>query len=704
MNKKPLLRRAFITGFIIAILCFTMFVVFTNEVSANVGPVIDSVSPITATRLQTIIIRGRGFGDTQPVTMTLWDGSINTVGGGKNMSGEEGTPVIQVNNYARNTWGSGVQDSPETGCCSIGIFLEKWSDTEIVLGGFGSALSTNGYGEWTIEPGDPMRIVIITPNGIATYDTTVVSNGIEPAPNQTPPIISSVSPISPTRLQTIYITGSGFGIVPPQMISVGDGSVNTADCGGTPAIQIRDNAVWGGWTAGREGNAIGIIILSWTDTQIVLGGFGSALGTNGEIAWSIMSGDPIDVAIKTDAGMALFSTVVTGSPTRVNQTFTGQAPVITSVSQITTSLRQTIHIYGSGFGDVQPKTESLGDGSINTVGGGNTPIIQVHDDGWRGWQAGVRDSPQSGACAIGIILEKWSDTEIILGGFGSALSLDGNGKWNLMAGDPIRIVIWTSGGIATYKTTAVEDSDTPPKLDLPTPVLAVYCKSSTTLSNFRVEISGSLTHNGTGLQCVPVLFSYSVDGGNSWNQLTLVNTDNNGDFSAVWLPAVTGNFLLKAEYLGDALYSKASTVVNFAVSASGEQNVFSVTSNSTISALVFNSTSKELGFTVSGQSGTMGYVNVYVPKALISDASNLKVFLDGNAISFNAESSADSWLVSFTYPHSTHEVTMKMNSASSTTVNQNQLEQWFPYVIITVLIVIIAFLLISIKRKTTSHN
>jgi hypothetical protein len=259
----------FITGFIITMLCFTMFFVFTNTMSVTAGssPVIDSVSPISATRLQTITIRGSGFGDTQPVITSLGDGSVNTVGGGKNMPGEGGTPVIQVNNYARNTWGSGVQDAPWTAGCAIGIFLEKWSDTEIVLGGFGSALSTTGQGLWNIKPGDPMRVVIITRNGIASYDTTVVSNGTGSSPtsssmpNQTPPIISSVSPISPTRLQTIYITGSGFGIIPPEMIGLSDGSVNTKDGVDTPAIQIRDNALWGGWTAGRQGNAIGIIIV-----------------------------------------------------------------------------------------------------------------------------------------------------------------------------------------------------------------------------------------------------------------------------------------------------------------------------------------------------------------------------------------------------------------------------------------------------------
>ena len=155
---------------------------------------------------------------------------------------------------------------------------------------------------------------------------------------------------------------------------------------------------------------------------------------------------------------------------------------------------------------------------------------------------------------------------------------------------------------------------------------------------------------------------------------------------------------MKAQWIGDTNYSETSTVVNFAVSPIGEQNVFSVASNSTISALAFNSTSGELYFSVSGQSGTMGYVNVYVPKSLLSDASNLKVFLDGNPILFNAEPLADCWFVSFIYPHSAHEVTMKMNYVPSS-ANENQFEQWLPYGVIIGLIVIIAFLLTTRKRR-----
>ena len=91
--------------------------------------------------------------------------------------------------------------------------------------------------------------------------------------------------------------------------------------------------------------------------------------------------------------MTSYNTVVLGSPENTNDTNNGSAPVISSVSPISTDVSQTIVIKGSGFGNTQPQTMSLGDGSIDTVGGGSTPVIQIHDDGWCGWEAGTQDGP-----------------------------------------------------------------------------------------------------------------------------------------------------------------------------------------------------------------------------------------------------------------------------------------------------------------------
>jgi hypothetical protein len=45
---------------------------------------------------------------------------------------------------------------------------------------------------------------------------------------------------------------------------------------------------------------------------------------------------------------------------------------------------------------------------------------------------------------------------------------------------------------------------------------------------------------------------------------------------------------------------------------------FSVTSKLTITELTFDSTNKTLGFAVSGQTGTTGYINVTISKTLVT--------------------------------------------------------------------------------------
>jgi len=519
------------------------------------------------------------------------------------------------------------------------------------------------------------------------------------------PVIDSVSPIYAARLQTITITGSGFGDTQPQLLDLGDGSVDTVGGDTTPAIRIYDQCGLNSWQAGVQDNptsgadCIGIILVSWSDTEIVLGGFGTALNTDGEGQWNLLPGDPLLISVLTANGHAAYTTTILSNPSSLNPDVGGVTPVISSVSPIVAAQLQTIEISGSGFGDVQPQLMNLSDGSVTTVVGDATPVIRIYNiEGWDSWEAGCQDSQWVPKDTIGIYLTSWSDNKIVLGGFGTELNVNGQGPWNIKVGDPLIINVQTANGHAAYAA-VVSNQSTPNPNTPQTPVLDVSCTSSTTFSNFRVEISGSLTYTETGLQGCLILLSYSVDGGDSWSQLTSVSTDSNGEFLAVWLPAVTGNYLLKAEWAGDDDYAETSTVINFAVSPSGEENVFSVTSNSTISALAFNSTSGELYFAVSGPSGTTGYCNVYIPKALISDTSSLKVLLDGNPIEYTAESAGDSWFVSFIYSHSSHQVAVKMNTVPSAMVNESQLAQWIPYGVIIVLIVIVAVLLASRKTK-----
>ena len=77
------------------------------------------------------------------------------------------------------------------------------------------------------------------------------ANAISVSPLQSP-VIDSVSPIAVTIMQPIIIRGSGFDDTQPQLLSLGDGSVDTTWGGSTPSIVIFDER--NELSAGAAGN------------------------------------------------------------------------------------------------------------------------------------------------------------------------------------------------------------------------------------------------------------------------------------------------------------------------------------------------------------------------------------------------------------------------------------------------------------------
>ena len=237
-------------------------------------------------------------------------------------------------------------------------------------------------------------------------------------------------------------------------------------------------------------------------------------------------------------------------------------------------------------------------------------------------------------------------------------------------------------------------SPTPPPKQS-TPTISISCKGTSTSSGFKVEIKGKLSCNGAAISGEAVLISYSATGGKEWKNLTPVNTGSDGSFIAVWMPCVPGNYIVKAVWEGNSKFNETSTTVNFALKAYSEENVFSLTSNSTITEFAFNSTSKELTFTASGPFGTTGYVNVYIPKSLASDISDLKVYVDGYPITYSSESQSDSWIVSLIYSHSNHNIIINLSAPSSET--RGSITE-FIYVIAAVAIALAITAIVSIRK------
>jgi hypothetical protein len=234
--------------------------------------------------------------------------------------------------------------------------------------------------------------------------------------------------------------------------------------------------------------------------------------------------------------------------------------------------------------------------------------------------------------------------------------------------------------------------------NLEQPTLTASCISAVSQSGLNVQINGHLTFNGAGISGAPILLSYSVTGGQSWQDLTFVYTASDGSYSVLWFPSVTGDYLLKAVYQGDENYVGTTDIINFAMEACTAQSVFSITSNSTLSELYFDSASNELSFNVSGPPGTKGYIYAYIPKSLINDTTGLKVYLDNSQIEYTVQSQSDGWLLYFTYHHSTHTVMISLGS-SSANPSPNPTAPEFSSLLTLLLLILLTSSLVIIKIK-----
>ena len=124
-------------------------------------------------------------------------------------------------------------------------------------------------------------------------------------------------------------------------------------------------------------------------------------------------------------------------------------------------------------------------------------------------------------------------------------------------------------------------------------------------------------------------------------------------------------------------------------------------SNSTVTSLAFNSTTSELSFTVSGPSGTSGYVKATVAKSLLPNGAETTIYLDGNQLSYELHETADSWVFTFNYHHSTHTVTRRQLSLNQTPENPFVGEDsvWILAVVASTLLILVLGVFIKRRRQ-----
>jgi outer membrane protein assembly factor BamB len=260
-----------------------------------------------------------------------------------------------------------------------------------------------------------------------------------------------------------------------------------------------------------------------------------------------------------------------------------------------------------------------------------------------------------------------------------------NGNYSIVS------IIWQGSEVVPdEKPTVFLDSNKTwnPEINcrLPT-LLTIDLSTSTSFIGFWVNISGRLAdYENMSINGAQILMQYSLTGTDPWNAITADHTEADGSYSALWVPAATGDFAVRATYQGNQTYPSSNSFINLAVKPYEERNVFSVTSNSSISELAFDTTDWALSLKATGPNGTSGFTKVIVAKSLVANSSNIQVYLDNKQTEFHVSSIDESWLITVTYEHSTHTLVVDLGA--------NAIDKPLPGFIIVLSIVIISLMVI----------
>jgi len=232
--------------------------------------------------------------------------------------------------------------------------------------------------------------------------------------------------------------------------------------------------------------------------------------------------------------------------------------------------------------------------------------------------------------------------------------------------------------------------------------ISVFTSASSIAIGYKVSISGMLSDlEGKSIAGEKVLLSYMKQGLSTWVPITSVVTDSNGAYSFSWFPNATGNFTIAAEYTGNETYSSSRNFVSFSVQKYSDAGLFYVESNSTVSALAFNSSINEVAFSVSGLSGTFGYIRFVISKTLIANVSELMVYIDDKPFSYSITEIADSWVIYFEYTHSTHDIRIVPSKAENL---QPQPTKPFPILEVAATVVFAVVISIGFAVYYKKHN
>lgn len=230
-----------------------------------------------------------------------------------------------------------------------------------------------------------------------------------------------------------------------------------------------------------------------------------------------------------------------------------------------------------------------------------------------------------------------------------------------------------------------------------TPVTVHISLSSDTIyTGQEVTISGNLTYNDIGVPDAWVLLSSKtyIEGA-TWNDIASVKTDGYGKYSVVW-KAFHGYYEIRAMWAGNSTYPETSVSVDLNVRSFGNL-ITEFSSNSTITGLNFNSSTRILSFFAEGPSGTKGYVNITLEKDPTFNPQDITVLLDDHPIEYTVTSTNQLWLLGFTYTHSIHSVVVNFTANS---VREPPEEPSYAIVVMLILLTVFVgvLLVVGIKR------
>jgi hypothetical protein len=222
-----------------------------------------------------------------------------------------------------------------------------------------------------------------------------------------------------------------------------------------------------------------------------------------------------------------------------------------------------------------------------------------------------------------------------------------------------------------------------------------------------VNIQGKLCdQTGNPIVDEPIVLSYTFAGADAWYPIGSAITNQNGAYSIQWINTASGAVTLNAQWKGNSTHTSANAITTLNFLPLTDTNMFFVESNSTITALAFNSSLYELSFNVSGDSGTSGYTKVFIAKTLLSDAQNLKVQLDGKQLTYQLSETDDSWILSFTYNHSTHQVSVYLPQTQTVSTvepanpsSTSNMPEWIVATVAVAILLMVGLLLVGLKKQ-----